>query len=120
VGGASITSIASQPSEAQKAHLMQNEIQALSYMMKHDPAVVAGFLLIGSSSVLYIHVQLKMVRAGYKTSFDVLRGPWSAKGLETQYLKVRAKHDWSPWPVYLFPPFLLAGIGLLVFGLFRL
>lgn len=62
---------------------MQNEIQALSYMAKHDPAVVAGFLLIGSSSVLYFHVQLKMVRAGYKTSFDVLRGPLSAKGLET-------------------------------------
>lgn len=101
---------------------MQNEIQALSYMAKHDPAVVAGFLLIGSSSVLYFHVQLKMVRAGYKTSFDVLRGPLSAKGLETstQYLKVRAKHGWSPWPVYLFLPFLLAGMGLLVFGLFRL
>lgn len=101
---------------------MQNEIQALSYMVKHDPAVVAGWLLIGSSSVFYIHVQLKMVRAGYKTSFDVLKGPLSAKGLETptQYLKVHAKHGWSPWPVYLFLPFLLVGIGLLVFGLFRL
>lgn len=52
---------------------MQNEIQAISYMLKQDPAAVAGFLLIGSSGVLYIHVQLKMVRAGYKTSFDVLR-----------------------------------------------
>ncbi len=40
---------------------MQNEIQALSYMVKHDPAVVAGFLLIGSSSVLYkkFHPQLR-------------------------------------------------------------
>lgn len=101
---------------------MQNEIQALSYMTKHDPAVVAGFLLIGSSSVLYIHVQLKMVRAGYKTSFDVLRGPLSAKGLDTprQYLRVRAKQCWSPWPVYLFLPCLLGGIGLLLFGLFHL
>ncbi len=62
---------------------MQNEIQALSYMVTHDPAVVAGLLLIGGSSVLYIHVQLKMVRAGYKASFDVLRGPLSAKALDT-------------------------------------
>ncbi len=101
---------------------MQNEIQALSYMVRHDPAVVAGLLLIGSSSVLYIHVQLKMVTAGYKTSFDVLRGPLSAKGLDTpkQYLKARAKQGWSPWPIYLFLPCLLGGIGLLVFGLFRL
>jgi hypothetical protein len=101
---------------------MQDEIQALSYMMKHDPTVVAGWLLIGSSSVFYIHVHLKMVRAGYKTSFDVLRGPLSAKGLETptQYLKVRAKHGWSPWPVYMFLPCLLAGIALLIFGMFRL
>jgi hypothetical protein len=101
---------------------MQNEIQALSYMVQHDPAVVAGFLLIGASSVFYIHVQLKMVRAGYKTSFDVLKGPLSAKGLETptRYLKVRAKEGWSPWPIYLFLPCMLAGIGLLVFGLVRL
>jgi len=101
---------------------VRNEFQSLSYMVKHDPAVVAGFLLIGSSSLLYIHVQLKMVRAGYKTSLDVLRGPLSAKGLATpaQYLKVHAKQGWSPWPVYLFLPCLLAGIGLLVLGLFRL
>jgi hypothetical protein len=108
--------------DAGSARLMQNEIQALSYMAKNDPAVIAGLLLVGSSSVLYVHVQLKMVRAGYKTSFDVLRGPLSAKGLETprQYLKVRAKEGWSPWPIYLFLPCMLAGIGLLVFGLFRL
>ena len=83
---------------AQERHLMQNEIDALSYMAKHDPAVIAGLLLVGSSSVLYIHVQLKMVRAGYKTSCDVLRGALSAKGLETpaKYLNVRAKEGWSP------------------------
>jgi hypothetical protein len=101
---------------------MQNEIQALSYMAEHDPAAIAGLLLIGSSSVLYFHIQLKMVKAGYKTSFDVLRGPLSAKGWDTPklYLKLRGKEGWSPWPVYLFLPCMLAGISLLVFGLFRL
>jgi hypothetical protein len=102
---------------------MQNEIQALSYMAKHDPAAVVGWALIGCSSVLYIHVELKMVRAGYKSSLDVLRGPLSSKGAFhtfPRYLKVCGKQCWSPWPVYLFLPCMLAGIGLLVFGLFRL
>jgi hypothetical protein len=101
---------------------MQNEIQAVTYIAKHDPAAVAGLLLIGTSVVLYIRVQLHLVRAGYKTSFDILRGPLSSTGLRTptQYLKVGGKHGWSPWPVYLFVPCLLAGIVLLVLGLFRL
>jgi hypothetical protein len=102
---------------------MQNEIQALSYMAKHDPAAVAGWVLIGCSSVLYMHVELKMVKARYKTSFDVLRGPLSSKGAFhtfPRYLKVCGKQCWSPWPVYLFAPFLLAGVGLLLFGLVRL
>jgi hypothetical protein len=102
---------------------MQNEIQALSYMAKHDPAAIAGWVLIGCSSVLYFHVELKMVKAGFKTSFDVLRGPLSSKGAFptfTQYLKACSKQSWSPWPVYLFVPCLLAGIGLLVFGIFHL
>jgi len=112
----------SQPLVAQEMHVMQDEIHALSYVARHDPAAIAGLLLVGSSSVLYIHVQLKMVRAGYKMSFDVLKGSLGAKGLETptQYLRVRAKEGWSPWPIYLFLPCMLAGIGLLVFGLFRL
>jgi hypothetical protein len=82
-------------------HLVQNEIQALADIARHDPTAIAGFCLIGVSSVLYIHVQLKMVRAGYKMSFDVLRGPLSAKGLGTgaQYLKVRDKEGGSLWPV---------------------
>jgi hypothetical protein len=101
---------------------MQNEIQALSYMAKHDPAVVAGLLLIGSSSVLFFHIQLKMIRAGYKTSYSFFGKPFSWNGWDTpaQYLRVCGKHDWSPWPVYLVFSCTLAGIGLLVFGMFRL
>jgi MFS superfamily sulfate permease-like transporter len=37
-----------------------------------------------------------------------------------QYLKVRSRHGWSPWPAYLLWPCLLAGVFSLVFGLFRL
>jgi hypothetical protein len=101
---------------------MQNEIQAVSYVAKHDPAVVAGLVLIGSSSVLFIHIQLKMIRAGYRTSYLFFGKPLSWNGWDTpaKYLKVRDKHDWSPWPVYLVGPCLLAGIALLVFGFSRL
>jgi hypothetical protein len=58
---------------------MQNEVQAISYMAKHDPAVIAGLLLIGCSSVPFVHMQLRMVRAGYRTSLDILRGLWALK-----------------------------------------
>jgi hypothetical protein len=102
--------------------MMQNEIQAVSYMAKHDPAVIIGLLLIVCSNALFIHIQLKMVRAGYQTSYTFFRSSSRLNGWDTpgQYLKVRAKHDWSPWPVYLLFPCTIAAIGLLVFGLFRL
>jgi hypothetical protein len=101
---------------------VQTEIQAISYMARHDPAAIAGFLLIGSASVLFIHIQLKMIRAGYKTSYSFFGKLIVENGWDTpaKYMKVRANHGWSPWPVYLVFPCLLLGIGLLVFGLFRL
>jgi hypothetical protein len=43
---------------------MQNEVQAISYMAKHGPAAIAALLPIGCSSVLFIHIELKMIRAG--------------------------------------------------------
>jgi len=92
-------------------------------MATHDPAVIAGWILIGSSSVLYIHVELKMVKAGHKTPFEVLSGPLSSKGAIrtfTRYLRVCIERCWPPWPVYLFLQCLVAGTGLLVFGLLRL
>jgi hypothetical protein len=101
---------------------MQNEVQAISYVAKHDPAAIAGLLLIGCSSVLFIHIQLKLIRAGYKTSYTFFRRAFTANdwGTPSQYLKVRAKHSWSPWPAYLLIPCTVTGIGLLLFGLFYL
>lgn len=95
---------------------MQGNLQQISYMVTHDPIVIVGFLLVGAAGFLFIHVQLKMSRAGYKTYL------WSAKKWEapTEYLRVRAKHGWSPWPVYLFGPCLLFGIAALIFGLIHL
>lgn len=87
-------------------------------MWRHDPAAILGFSLIGCFAVLYYHVQIKMLRAGYITSYDF--SPYRGWAAPFRYLKVRAKHDWSPWPAYLLFPCLIAGVALLVFGLFRL
>ena len=102
---------------------MQNELQAMSYLARHDPAAIGGLFLIGCSSALFIHIQLKMIRAGYKTSYTFFGlKPFRANGWDTpaQYLKIRSKHSWSPWPAYLLFPCTIIGIGLLVFGLFHL
>jgi len=103
-----------------EAYPMQSEIHALAYMAQHDPAVIAGLLLVGCSSALYFHVQLTMLRAGYIRPKDFLGGPQSGWDTSAKYLKACGNRAWSPWPVFLTVPCLLAGIGLLVFGLFRL
>ncbi len=99
-----------------------NSFQQIAYMAKHDPAVIVGLLLIGGAGVLFIHIQLKMIKAGYKTSYAFFGKALSANGWDTplRYLKVRGQHRWSPWPVYLLGPCLALGILLLVLGLFRL
>lgn len=84
-------------------------------MTQHDPLAVLGFSLIAAFSVLFIHIQFKMREIGYKT-YPLFARPWDW-GLPNQYLKVRAKYNWSPWPVYLMWPCLIAGIVALILGL---
>jgi hypothetical protein len=102
--------------------MQENGFQPIVYMARHDPAVIAGLLLIGGAGLLFIHIQLKMTRAGYKTSYGFFGKPLSPNGWDTpvQYLKVRAQHGWSPWPVYLLGPCVVLGIAVFIFGLFRL
>jgi hypothetical protein len=96
---------------------MRGMFSPIAYMAREDPAAIAGFLLIGISGVLFIHIQLKMLRAGYEISYT-----FAGRGLDmpAKYLKVCAKHGWSRWPAYLLVPCGLLGIASLVFGLFRL
>jgi hypothetical protein len=101
---------------------MREVFSPIAYMAREDPAAIAGVLLIGISGVLFIHIQLKMLRAGYKTSFTSTRMLFIARGWDTpgQYLKICEKHGWSPWPTYLLAPCILLGVTALIFGLFRL
>jgi hypothetical protein len=102
--------------------MQENDFKPIIYMAQQDPAVIVGLLLIGSAAVLFAHIQLKMIRAGYKTSYTFFKKPLGANGWDTpgQYLKVRSSHGWSPWPVYLLVPFGFLGLLVFVFGLFRL
>lgn len=101
---------------------MQENLRMIAYLAQHDPAAVVGLAVIGIGAVLFIHVQFKMVRAGYKTSYSFFRHPTSPNGWDTPflYLKVRMKHNWSPWPAYLCLPCMVGGMVFLVVGLFRL
>ncbi|HXX45268.1 MAG TPA: hypothetical protein VEJ38_11090 [Candidatus Acidoferrales bacterium] len=101
---------------------MQDRLRDVIDFAKHDPAAVAGWILVGASSVLFFHMHLRLIRAGYKTSFSFFGKPLSWNGWDAlpQYLKVRTRHGWSLWPVYLIVPCLLTGIVLLIFGVFHL
>jgi hypothetical protein len=97
---------------------VQENLRQIAYVLRHDPAIIAGFLLIGFSSLLYFRVQVKMLRAGYLTSLSFFRlDKWATP---LKYFQVRETQGWSPWPVYLLLPGLIAGVALLVIGLCRL
>jgi len=101
---------------------MNDNLKMFLYMVRHDPAVVVGLALIGAASTLFFHVTLKLSRVGFR-SYVVFKPPlvlasnWAIPG---EYLRVRRKYGWSPWPVYCLWPCLVGGIVCLVFGLFRL
>ena len=91
----------------------------LSYMVGHDPLAVLGFSLLGTSSILFFHIQLKMRSIGYKI-YPLFVQPYKLWEIPAKYLKICAKHRWSAWPVYLLWPSLILGIATLIVGLFRL
>jgi hypothetical protein len=97
---------------------MKGTFNAIAYMLRHDPWPIAGLLLLGAFAVLFVHVQFKMREIGYKT-YPMFARP-SDWGLPAQYLKVRTKHNWPAWPVYMLWPCLGLGLFLLIFGLFLL
>jgi hypothetical protein len=75
-----------------------------------------GFLLFGLIMVPQNVILRRLRGVGYKTqAFD-----WTANGkfnLPVEYLKIRAQHGWSPWPVYSMVLMLLAGVGFILLGL---
>ena len=88
-------------------------------MARHDPAAIVGILLLGAAGFLFVHVELKMLRARHENSKTLL-GRWTRWDVLSKYLKVRAEHGWSPWPVYMTAPCFVLGFARLVYGLIHL
>jgi hypothetical protein len=75
--------------------------------------IVLGLASVCVSMVFDTLVRLRLSDAGGRRVF--LHGTLDY-GL---YLRLRRDKRWSPWPVYLIVPFLLFGIGCIIFGLVR-
>ena len=77
--------------------------------------VALGLALAGVSMVFDCVVRLRLRDAGVRGVF------WQGGTLDYGiYLRLRKEKRWSPWPVYLIVPFLLFGVGFIVFGLFMM
>jgi len=76
--------------------------------------LAAGLVCVGVFAALDTLVRLRLKGARGDASF--FRGGTLDY---SEYLQLRRQHGWSSWPVYLMPVFLISGIGLVVWALFR-
>jgi hypothetical protein len=77
-------------------------------------ALASGLTCVGVFAALDTLVRLQLKDAGEDAVF------FSGGTLDySKYLRLRRQHGWSGWPVYLMPVFLLVGVGLVVWALFR-
>jgi len=72
---------------------------------------VLGMLLLCAFAVLDAFIRVRMKNIGFKWIF--LRGGTFDYG---DYMKVRAKHGWSGWPIYLMWTMLILGLVFLIAG----
>ena len=97
------------------------DVSAAVAMLKHDPAAVVGFALIGASGTLCFHLHRKLLAIGQDTSALFLRIPNTAVfTLPRAYLSARSKNGWSAWPAYAVWVTMATGILLLLLGFDRL
>jgi hypothetical protein len=78
---------------------MLDNLHIIVEMTRRDPLAVLGFLLIGASGVLFVHIQFKMRAVGYDT-YPLLSRSRDWK-LPAEYLRIKDQHGWSLWPAYL-------------------
>jgi hypothetical protein len=96
-------------------------VNEIVFMMKHDPAVVAGFVLIGASATFLFHIHRKLLSVGEDTSALFFRIPNTAIWtVPLAYLKACSKNGWSGWQAYAAWVTAVSGLLFLVDGLFRL
>jgi len=86
-------------------------------MLQHDPLLVFGLFLLGTSAVFSFRIYSAVERNGRAPN---LLTRSAAFDLPFDYLKLRIQKHWSPWPVYLYWLCLLGGVFALIAGLLRL
>jgi len=76
----------------------------------------SGMALLACFAIIHYYLYLRLRDTGYnKNIFNFL-----LVEVPVDYLRVRVKYGWSPWPAYLMWHFLLIGLALLVTGVFKL
>ena len=96
---------------------LDENLRAITYMLRHDPLIVSGLAFLGFGGVLSFHILLKLNRA---KRFGVRDWrPDSSFKLPWQYLQVCEEKGWTRWPAYLTFPCYIFGFILLVVGLLQ-
>lgn len=76
----------------------------------------AGIFLLACFAIIHYYLYMRLRDTGYsKHIFNFL-----LVEIPVDYLRLRTKYRWSPWPAYLMWPALLFGLMFLVIGFFRL
>lgn len=105
----------------QPSHMGQaGGIWALSNLFVGTRAITefylyAGVLLLGCSSAIHYFLYLRLRDTG--RNYIMFNWLWPVLA---DYLGVRSKYGWSPWPVYLVLLTMVVGLVLLCVGVFRL
>jgi hypothetical protein len=94
---------------------MRENVNTVLYIVRHNPLLLLGLGLVAVFLLLLAYIKFKLKDSGYGTA-PLFFHPrdWE---LPADYLQVQSKHGWSPWPVYLIWPCLVAGVVSLVAGL---
>ena len=92
-------------------------INIILYIVRHNLLSLSGLGLVAVFCYLLAYIKFKLKDSGYANGSSFFHPrDWE---LPADYREVQSKHGWSPWPEFLIWPCLVAGIVILLFGLWR-
>ena len=96
---------------------MRENVNTVLYIVRNNLFFLLGLGLVAVFLLLLAYIKFKLKDSGYGTA-PLFFHPrdWE---LPADYRAVQSKHGWSPWPVYLIWPCLVAGVASLLVGLLR-
>jgi hypothetical protein len=96
---------------------MRQNVNTVLYIGRHNELLLLGLSLVAVFLLLLAYIKFKLKDSGYGTP-PLFFHPHDWE-LPADYREVRSRHGWSPWPVYLIWPCLVAGVVSLLVGLWR-